>query len=145
MISNYLLLDDLSLVLFDDDLPHYMFLEEIEDVYSNGYTLDQLEYETVDVPTTQISFSDKEVEQEDYLLFEDLFSFENPLMENGRDTVIHPSASRVYSFFEDLIVHLMYGYLHEEEYPERDYLVYEEMDAIHDDVVFGEVRPIAVA
>jgi hypothetical protein len=148
MISNYHSIDELSLDLFDKDLPHYLSLEEIleeiseelEDVYSHGYVTEEVEYEPVDFPKTTISFSDKVVEQEDYLSIEDMLSYQRPLKENGHNTVIHPAVTRMYSFLEDLIVHLMYGYLEEVEYPERDYLVYEEMDRIH-----GEVLPIAVA
>ena len=71
MISNYLFFDELSLddLLYTEDLPTYLFYEEMDlTPYSEGFAVEEVEYECDITSSTTVSFSDTEVEQEDLSL-----------------------------------------------------------------------------
>ena len=147
MISNYHSYDSFdNLLLFT--LPDY--LEEIEDTpYADGYLVQDTEYEISGLHDTahgayryeEREYEGREYEEPvgelpviDYRYTEEISV--PPYHYQGSD-IQDSSLARVYSFLEEMIVHLMYGYLEQDSYPERDYLVYEEIDTIRGDPVLA--------
>jgi hypothetical protein len=142
MISNYHSLETFgyfdNLLLSSDTESGYTLFEEIDITpYTDGYLVNEVSYVCPGVRDTPYPPEEIGVESEDYLFFEEVypFSLESTLPLSFQrvekpETPTEESFERMYAFLEELIVNLMYGYLEEDSYPERDYLVYEEIDSI---------------